>query len=290
MQKLSIVIVNYNGKDFLRHCLTSLYGSKDLFHFETIVVDNGSQDGSPKMVKDEFPQVRLIQNLENLGFARANNIGIGAARGEYILLLNSDTTILGDALRELVSFLAAHRDVGVVTGRLVYPDFQDQGVARSFPTPMNALFGRRSILTRIFPNNKISKRYLMSRIHRSDDPFEVDWVSGACLMVKKGVLEEVGYLDERFWMYWEDADLCYRIKQKGWKIYCVPKAVVIHHEGKSTSKRASRRCIIEFNRNAYRYYRKHHIRSPFELKNVAALIGLLIRTFVLLGINVMKKG
>jgi len=288
MEKLSITIVNYNTKNYLRQCLLSLYRKKNPFHWETIVVDNHSQDGSLRMVREEFPQVRLIENSTNLGFARANNIGFGVARGEYILLLNSDTKVMGDALEKLVSFLDSHYLAGVATARLVYPDFSDQGVARTFPTPINALFGRRSLLTKLFPNNKYSRRYLVSHRHLSREPFEVDWASGACLMVRRKVIEDVGPLDEKFFMYWEDADLCFRIKQKGWKVFCVPEAMIIHYEGKSGTKKASRHSIIEFNKSVYRYYRKHYIRSSFDIMNLVAVLGLSLRTLVLLGISVIK--
>lgn len=290
MVKLSVIIVNHNGKDFLGQCLTSLYASGSDSDFETIVVDNRSGDGSSVMVRRDFPQVCVIENCENLGFARANNIGIAMAEGEYILLLNSDTKVIGDALKQLILFLDRHPETAVVTGRLVFPDFRDQGVARTFPTPLNALFGRRSTLTKIFPNNRYSQRYLVSLTRTSDEPFEVDWVSGACLMVRREVIQEVGSLDERFWMYWEDADICFRIKQRGWKVYCVPKAVVIHYEGRSVSRGASRRCIIEFNRSAYRYYRKHYIRSSFEMMNIVALVSLSLRTLVLLIAKTIMKG
>lgn len=289
MVTLSIIIVNYNTEDFLKQCLTSLYAQQHSFTFETIVVDNHSHDESVTMIRKDFPGVRLMENRDNGGYATANNMGMELARGKYYLLLNSDTKIMGDALERLVSFLDRHGNVAVVTARLVYPDFSDQGVARTFPTPMNGLFGRRSLLTRLFPNNRYSKRYLLSHRHPSNEPFEVDWVSGACLMVKKEAIREVGPLDERFWMYWEDADLCYRIKQEGWKVYCVPEAVVIHYEGRSGSEGTSSRCIIEFNKSAYRYYRKHHIKSPFEMMNFAAVIGLSLRTMMLLARKIIRE-
>jgi GT2 family glycosyltransferase len=210
------------------------------------------------------------------------------ARGKYILLLNSDTKVIGVALKKLVLFLDSHPKVAVVTARLVYPDLSDQGVARNFPTPINAFYGRKSILTKFFPNNRFSKKYLVSRMHTTNVPFEVDWVSGACLMVKKKVIEEIGPMDEKFFMYWEDVDLCFRIKQKAWKIFCVPEAVVIHYEGKSTPRKHNNRLIVEFSRSAYRFFRKHQTRSFFEIMNFVAIFGLTLRTLVLLALNVFK--
>jgi GT2 family glycosyltransferase len=209
------------------------------------------------------------------------------AKGKYILLLNSDTRIIDDALEKLVRFMDTRHDVSVVTPRLVYPDLSDQGGARTFPTPINVLFGRTSLLTRLFPNNRYSKKYLLSRVHTSDDPFEVDWVSGACMMLRKKVIDEVGPLDEKYFMYWEDVDLCFRIKQQGWKIVCVPEAKLIHYEGKSTSRTIRTRCIIEFNRGAYRYYRKYHIRSPFEIMNFVSIFGLTLRMVLFIGMNII---
>jgi GT2 family glycosyltransferase len=288
MITLSIIIVSYNTENFLKQCLASLYGMNCRFSFEIIVVDNNSRDGSCKMVQKDFPLVCLIENKENTGFAKANNVGIGMAKGRYILLLNSDTRIIGDALEKLVFFLDRYSDVGVAAARLVYPDLSDQGAAKAFPTPVNMLFGRKSFLTRLFPNNRHTKKYIMSRTHRSNEPFEVDWVSGACLMVRKKVLDDVDYLDERYFMYWEDADLCYRIKQNGWKVYCVPEARVIHYEGKSTRRKRSNRLIIEFNKSAYRFYRKHYVRSSFQIMNLVAVLGLSLRTLVLLGMNMIR--
>lgn len=288
--KLSTIIVNYNTEAYLKQCLHSVYSSESRLNLEVIVVDNNSHDGSRRMIKRDFPQVRLIENDENPGFARGNNIGIAAACGEYILLLNSDTEIVDDALGKMSAFLDKHLEVAVVTSRLIYPDFTEQGVARKFPTPMNALFGRRSLLTRLFPRNRFSQGYLISRTHVSSKiPFEVDWVSGACLMVRKHVLQSVGNLDEGFFMYWEDADLCFRIKQEGWKVYCVPDAVVVHYEGKSSHHKMNNRLIVEFNKSAYRYYRKHHIRSSFHVMNLLAFVGLALRTLLLLSANICKR-
>lgn len=289
MVKLSIIIVNYNARAFLRDCLRSLYRRTYDFTIEVIVVDNASHDGSVAMVIEAYPQVRLIETGRNLGFARGNNVGIRVCRGEFVLLLNSDTSVLGEALATLVRFLDTRPEVAVASARVVYPDLTDQGVARAFPTPWNALFGRQSLLTRLFPNNRISRKYLVSRQGHADEPFEVDWVSGACLMARKSVLDDVGRLDERFFMYWEDADLCFRIKQENWKVYCVPAAVVVHYEGKSSVGPGSSRLIVEFNRSVYRYYRKHHIAYDCDPRNVAALCGLSMRTIALLIIHASRR-
>lgn len=289
MIKLSIIIVNYNTRDYLKKCIESVYETISGPGFEIIVVDNNSEDGSCEMIKSDFPNVHLIENSANIGFARGNNRGIAVARGTYILLLNSDTRVLEDALEKMVSYLESHPETAVVSPRLVYPDFSDQGVARRFPTPANAIFGRKSVFTRLFPNNRYSKKYLVSLSYDLNDPFEVDWVSGACIMARKKVVEEAGLLDEKFFMYWEDADLCFRIKKNGWRVFCVPEAVVIHYEGKSTKEKSSNRLIIEFHKSAYRYYRKHHIKSFFEFMNFIAILGITFKALGLIVVN-MNKG
>jgi len=281
MAELSIIIVNYNAGPFLRKCLDSIYTPHRDIDLETIVIDNNSTDGSCNDLGRDHPQVRLIQRSQNEGFARANNVGIEASGGKYVLLLNCDTEVIGDALEKLVRFMDDHEDVGVVTSRVVYPDMSDQGVARSFPTPINMVFGRRSFLTRLLPNNRFSKRYMTSRERTGNEPFEVDWVSGACLMVRREVLQSVGLLDDKFFIYWEDADLCYRIKGAGWRVFCVPDTKVIHHEGKCSEGVKSAWLIWQFNKSAYRYYRKHHIRTRFGLLNVLAFTAILVRTGVL---------
>lgn len=289
MRKLSIIIVNYNAKHFLPKCLDSVRTASRTLDLETIVVDNKSHDGSREIVRQSYSDVRLVERENNEGFAKANNIGIRASDSEYVLLLNCDTEVLGEAFDILVQFLDEHQDVAIVAARVVYPDMTDQGVARSFPTPMNALFGRRSLLTRLFPNNRYARKYMTSREHTGDQPFAVDWVSGACLMVRRDVVKHIGLLDEGFFMYWEDADLCYRIKRAGWKIYCVPQARVIHYEGKCSQRAQSTRLIWQFNKSAYRYYRKHYIRKRFSPVNALALAAMALRTVVLVVVDTAKR-
>ena len=288
MTTLSIIIVSYNTWQYLRSCLRRIFAASYPWELEVIVIDNASTDGSAELVRGEFPAVKLIQSPRNGGFAHANNLGFAAARGDYLLMLNSDTEVQGDALAQVVEFLKTHDHVGIASARLVYPDFTDQGVARTFPTPVNALFGRRSLLTRLFPNNRYARRYLLSRQHCTDEPFEVDWVSGACLMFPRRLLEQIGGLDERFWMYWEDADFCFRAKQSGWRVFCLPKAVVVHHEGKSSGGRRHWKTIVEFNRSAYRYYRKHYLRSRLQPMTAVAATFLTLRTATLLFANALR--
>ena len=288
MNKLDIIIVSYNARIYLQKCLESIFNFDLPFSFQVLVIDNHSSDDSADMVRKIFPQVRVIENNGNCGFSQANNRGIRNTNGEYILLLNSDTVVSQGALLKLLLFLEENDKAGIVSGRLVYPDYTDQNVCRAFPTPINALFGRRSILTKLFPNNKYSKKYMLSVHRHKKEPFQIDWVSGACLMVKRKVIHNVGLLDEKFFMYWEDADFCMRVKKEGWKIYCVPTAIIVHYEGKSSINQ-NYRLIIEFNKSVYWFYRKHYIQHALSIMNIIAICGLTSRTIILMAISFLKN-
>lgn len=285
---LSIIICTHNTKNKAKQCLDSLYKNTDGLNFEVIVSDNDSQDGMLELIHEEYPQVKVIKNEENLGFAKAVNKGIKMSKGRNILLLNSDTVVLPLALNRVVEFMDNHSQVGIVGANLLNPDGSSQRTNRQFPTPMAAFFGRKTLLTRLLPNNRFSQAYLMTDRQGSLEPYEVDWVSGACLMVKREVVKEAGMLDEGFFLYWEDADWCYRIKQRGWKVYCIPQAKVIHDEGSSVKERYKNRLIIEFHKSVYRYYRKHYLKSFFHPLNFLALIGLSLRAGTIVIWNFLK--
>jgi N-acetylglucosaminyl-diphospho-decaprenol L-rhamnosyltransferase len=256
---LSIVIVNWNVRELLRHCLDSIMSNlqppTSNFQIEVIVVDNASSDGSVAMLEKEFPQVRLIANGENLGFTVGNNQGIAISRGRYILLLNPDTEIVGDVLTTMVEYMDDHPQVGALGPKLLNPDGSIQSSRRRFPTLATA-FLESTILQQWFPDNAVLRRYY---IHdRPDDEVqEVDWVTGACLLVRRETMEEVGLLDEGFFMYSEELDWCRRIKAQGWEIAYLPTAEVTHHGGQSSEQVKSFQ-HIQFQRSKIRYFRKHH--------------------------------
>jgi len=262
---LSVIIVNWNGRELLRNCLRSLLGHRssvigrqlntgpgpatEPFRLSTeiIVVDNASTDGSAEMVSREFPDVRQIINAENLGFARANNVGIRAARGRYILLLNNDTVASPDALEGLVAFMEAHPDAGAVGPRLLRPDGAAQPYAFGCdPTPGYLL--RRGI-----------NRLLFGRpLHdwATNDVQPVDWVSGACLLARRAAIEQAGLLDEKIFMYFEDNDWCLRIRRAGWRVYYDPQVAIIHIGGQSLAHNPA---AARAYRESLRYfYRKHY--------------------------------
>ncbi len=251
---LSVCIVNWNTREHLARALESLTCG-GLEHPEVIVVDNSSQDGSAAMVKERFPGVRLLENQENLGFSHANNQALRAAQGKYLLLLNPDCIVQADALRRLVEFLEATPEAGVVGPRLLNADGSLQFSCRRFPSFGAGLF-RNTPLGWLFPRNRFSRGYLMTD-WKHDAPRPVDWVSGAALCLRRRLLEEVGLLDEGFFMYCEDVDWCFRAQEKGWKIYYLPTAVITHLIGRSSDQRPLA-MVKEFHRSMARFYRKHY--------------------------------
>jgi GT2 family glycosyltransferase len=269
---VSIIVPSFNTRDVLLRALRSVTALDHGVLREIIVVDNGSVDGSADAVAAQRPDVRLIRNPTNRGFAVAANQGLRAAEGSYYLLLNSDTDVSSPFLGALVTYLENHRDVAVVAPRLIYPDGRDQGTARRFPTAWAFLFGRRSPLTRLWPSNPFSARYLVGRRHAGGAPFEVDSVSGACMLVRPAAIRDVGLLDEGFFMYWEDVDWCRRFRDSGWRVCCLPQVSVVHHEGLSSGARV--RLTIEFHRSVFRYICKHHGRQHWVIPFAAAALTL----------------
>jgi len=232
---LSIIVVNYNVKAFLEQCLIAIDRARGGLNVEIFVVDNASVDGSQAMVRKRFPDVNLMENSTNIGFSTANNQAIKAAKGEYILILNPDTLIQEDTLVVLKKYLDEHQDVGAVGCKLLNPDGSFQIASRrSFPTPWVA-FCRIIGLSRIFPKSRIFGQYNVTYLD-PDTEAEVDVLSGSLMMLRRSVLDRVGYFDEDYFMYGEDIDLSYRIKKAGWKIMYTPLTKVIHYKGESSKK------------------------------------------------------
>ena len=260
---LSIVIVNWNVRELLQCCLSSVYRATGAsLELEVIVVDNASSDGSVAMVCEDFPQVHLIANDENLGFTKGNNQAIAQSRGRYVLLLNPDTEVVGDALSTMVRYMDAHPQVGALGPQLLYPDDSVQSSRRRFPT-MATAFLESTVLQQWFPGNRVLRRYYI-RDRRDDEVQEVDWVVGACLLARRQAIETVGLLDEEFFMYSEEMDWCRRFKEHGWRVVYLPTAQVIHHEAKS-SEQVKPLQHIQFQRSKVLYFRKHHDRWQAEV-------------------------
>lgn len=263
---LSIVIVNWNVQELLRRCLLSLSrGAARItptpgmiepeLAYEVIVVDCASSDGSVEMMRREFPWVRLIASDENLGYARGNNLGLIEATGRYLLILNPDTEIMGDALAMMARYLDAHPGVGALGPQLRYPDGTLQSSRRRFPSLATA-FCESTLFHQWFPNNRTARRY-----HLADRPADVtqpvDWLVGAALMIRREAWQQVGPLDEGFFMYFEELDWCRRCRAAGWEIHYLPAAQITHHEGKSSEQVMAAR-TIRFQSSKIHYYRKYY--------------------------------
>lgn len=258
---LSILIVNWNVKALLRDCLASIDRGRGDLHLEVIVVDSASADGSQAMVEVEFPWVTLLACDENVGFARGNNLAIAQANGRYILLLNPDTVVLQDALATMVAYLEAEPQVGVVGAQLLNGDGTIQSSRRRFPTLATAFF-ESTWLESLAPA-RLLNRYYVTDVP-PDQIAEVDWLVGACLMTRCAVVEQVGGLDEAYFMYSEELDWCRRVKDAGWRIVYLPAAQIIHYVGKSSEQAVVAR-HINFQRAKLRYFRKYHGRFPAAL-------------------------
>ena len=252
---ISIVIVNYNVKAFLEQCLMAIERARSGMNIEIFVVDNASVDGSQAMIRKRFPHVNLMENSRNVGFSTANNQALKKAQGEYILILNPDTLIQEDTLITLKRYLDEHPLVGAVGCKLLNPDGSFQiNSRRSFPTPWVA-FSKVVGLSIIFPRSRIFGRYNLTYLD-PDVEAEVDVLSGSLMMLRRAIVEQVGFFDEDYFMYGEDIDLSYRIKRAGWKIVYTPATKVIHYKGEST-KRSEFSVIVNFYSTMLIFIRKH---------------------------------
>ena len=283
---VSIIVTNYNTRDLLRACFASMEGRLGRPWLEVILVDNASADGSAGMTREEFPDVRVFVQERNEGFAHANNRGIRASRGRHVLILNSDTEIVDDALERMRDHMDAHPDIGALGARLLNTDGTVQLSCRSFPSYRTVLFHRYSLMTRLFPRNRYSAEYLMTDTNH-DETMDVDWVSGACMMVRRETMDAVGLLDEGFFMYAEDVDWCYRMKQAGWRVCYLPQAEVRHHIGRST-RNVPYRMTYERHRSMWRFYRKHYSRG-IVLVDVATFLGIAARCGMVMLQNWLKS-
>lgn len=290
MIDLSIVIVSFNGKEFLKNCLTSILQSMEgKLMYEIVVVDNNSSDGSSEMVKKEFPQIKLIANRENPGFSKANNQGIKISKeSKYVLFLNPDTVVQNQTIEQMLKFMETHKDAGAATCKLVMLNGQiDDASHRGFPTPWNA-FSHFSGLEKLFPKSKLFAGYSLgwrdlSKTH------EIDALAGAFMLVRRKAGEKAKWWDEDYFFYGEDIDFCYMLKQLGWKIYYVPNVFVTHYKGVSggiksiskditTASEETKRRATKWRFNAMRiFYNKHYKQKYPRIVNSLVSIGISIR-------------
>lgn len=267
---LSIVIVNWNVRELLHACLRSILqaatadpGDPYVWHwpdaprysFEVIVVDSASSDDSVASVQKDFPSVRLHASSVNLGYARGNNVGIQESAGRFVLLLNPDTQVLDGALPYMLDYLESHPQVGVLGPQLLYADGSVQPSRRRFPTLATALI-ESTFLQTWFPHHPALRQYYV-RDRPDNEISEVDWVIGACLLVRREAIAQAGLLDEGFFMYSEELDWQRRIRTAGWKVVYFPTAQVLHYEGKSSEQAIALR-HIRFQESKVRYFTKYH--------------------------------
>lgn len=261
MIKLSIIIVSWNVRELLRKCLISIFNQTRI-PFEVIVVDNASRDGSAAMVAKNFPQVRLIRNSKNVGFAKANNQGVKIATGEYMIFLNDDTEIKSGALEKMATWLDQHPETGIIGARLLNPDGSLQlGTARRFPgfkVLATMLLGWHSLLLR----QEWLRRYYMLGDQFTRDT-KVDQVMGASLMTRKNLLNKLGGFCEEFWIWFEEVDLCQRCKEAGYKIFVISQAEIVHHQGKSFVQIFKLKKFCQLSRSLLIYSRKHLLYYQF---------------------------
>ncbi len=287
MIDLTVVVVNYNVRDLLRDCLRSLQASRCRFRFEVIVVDNCSTDGSAGMVRTEFPNVRLIESPRNDGFAAANNRGIRAApSSRYVMLLNPDTVVPPDGLERLMEFMDAHPEAGVVGPKLVKGDGSlDLACRRSFPNPRIAFYHAFG-LDKLFPRSREFAQYNLTYLDE-DELTELDCVVGAAMLVRREAIDQAGLLDESFFMYGEDLDWAYRIRERGWKVFYNPGVVITHYKGQSSRQR-SIHSILAFYDAMVTFHRKHYAGRTPQPVNWAIMLGIGVRCAIALAANLFK--
>jgi GT2 family glycosyltransferase len=327
MPKLAVIIVNYNTCELLTHCLKSLYASRTASQFHVIVVDNNSSDGSAESVAARFPQATLILSDRNGGFGYANNLGLrwlasqhtlpeqGTQGGsikasgpppgkqpdaevpergsssyafpcDYVLFLNPDTVLPDNALEVTVDFMKEHPEAGIMGPKVIKLDGTlDLACRRSFPTPASGLF-KLAGLSKLFPRSRTLARYNLTYLG-DDQTAEVDSVMGAYMLVHSEALAQAGLYDERFFMYGEDLDLAFRVKERGWKVFYHPAVEVLHHKGAS-SRKQSERSIREFYRAMHIFYRKHYAERYNALVNALVKAGITARGTLALAQNAVR--
>ncbi|WP_151733834.1 glycosyltransferase family 2 protein ['Paenibacillus yunnanensis' Narsing Rao et al. 2020] len=253
---VSILILNYNTCRLTLDCIRSVYDSETGYSYEIILIDNNSHDNSVEMIRQEFPDVRLIANTENVGFAKGNNQGMEVSAGRYVLLLNSDTVVRKDTLETMVALMDRRPELGAAGCKVILPDGSlDKACKRGFPTP-SASFYYAFGFSKLFPDKPRFNGYQLGYLD-PDEEYPVDALVGAFMLVRRETMEQVGGLDEEFFMYGEDLDWCFRIKEAGWGIYYYPRTSIIHLKGGSARRRPFK-IVYEFHRAMILFHRKHY--------------------------------
>lgn len=285
---LSICIVTYQASQLLAECLFSVIKNTHL-DYEVIVVDNASTDGVEQVLQEQFPQVRFTQNEQNLGYTRPMNQALKQAKGRFLLQLNPDTLVLPEALDTLVSYLQQHPEVGICGPKVLNTDHSMQKPCRrGEPTPL-AVFSYFTGLSKFFPKSKRFGGYLLNYLDE-DQEAAVAGVSGSCMLIRRAVVDQIGFLDECFFAYQEDADYCRRARQAGWLVYYVPQSQIIHYGSLGGSRVQPIRSIYEWHRSYYLYYRKHLARDYFFLFNFFYYLAMVAKLLHAILVNLLNRG
>lgn len=288
---ISICIVSWNTKDLLYNCIDSIQKKTSGVSYEVIVVDNNSSDGSAKMVKQRFPNCKLIESKNNNGFAKGNNLVLSVATGKYLLYLNPDTVLITNVLYGMFSFMEANKEIGAVGCKLLNQDGLIQFTcARTFPTLFNQ-FCYFIMLNRLFPTSKSVSTIEMNYWDHKDSR-EIDCLSGACIFARKDIINKLRGFDENFFMYAEDVDLCYRIKREGWKLYYLANEEIYHLEGASSKKQSQQHfATIAMRESNFHFFIKHYGKTSAKIYKLIIFIGSLFRLLIIIlsSLNLRKR-
>ncbi len=285
---LSISIVSLNTCGLLRDCLTSLFANAGTVSCEVVVVDNNSGDATLAMLHSDFPQVQVIELPRNEGYTRPMNLGLQAGRGRYLMQLNPDSLVLPGMLENLLQFMEDHPQAGIATPKVLNRDRTLQKQCRRSAARPWDVITYFSGLSRLFPGSRLFSRYLMTYLPE-DEPAAVEAVSGSCMIVRRAVVEKIGFLDETFYAYQEDADFCFRARRAAWEIYYVPSAQLIHYGGKGGSTTQPYQAILQWHRSYFLYYRKNLAADYFFLVNWLMYLGMAIKLCLALLVNLIRK-
>lgn len=273
--KLSIIIVSWNVKNDLLACLSSLKQNPLTQLFEQIVIDNNSSDGTVSLIKQDYPEVTLIKNPDNRGFATANNQGLKLAAGQYVMLLNPDTIVHEGSLDTLVRFLDDNPDVGACGGKLLNEDGTHQASVRRFPTFRGLMYAQT--VCRMLGIFRGQHRKWMMKDFGYDKQIDVDQIMGAGMLVRRSIIEKIGGMDESFFMYFEEVDLCYRIKEAGWRIVFLPDAIITHMGGRSSSQAPLKRVMMLT--SMMTFFRKHRGKLSTAIFSIFFKPAVILRNF-----------
>jgi GT2 family glycosyltransferase len=277
---LSIIIVNYNVKEFLQNLIHSIYKAAQKITFEIIVIDNNSNDGSVEFIREKFPDIKLIANDKNLGFSKANNIGLKEAKGKYLLLINPDTLVREDTFEKMIRFFQDNPETGLAGCKIINPDGSLQlACRRSFPGPWTS-FCKVTGLSTLYPKSKLFARYNLTFLDE-ELTYEVDAISGSFMMFTREIYEKVGGLDEQFFMYGEDLDFCYRVQKAGYKVYYVHSTQIIHYKGESTRRSSLDETKIFY--SAMQLFVKKHLSGSFLVEIILQAAIIFRKLFAFIG-------